>query len=94
MELMVRVGHDNGLRLDLESVVVNNKRYAVQAAPSGNYLVGEVVRDRTTADVSGRDINAPVSSIVTFRLKRSLDIGVADPGFDRDGVHYHGGGGR
>ena len=91
VEVMVRVAHDNGLRLDLESVVVNNERYAVQAEPKGDYLVSEIIGDQTAAEVSGSAINAPLNSIVMFRLKRSLDIGVADPGFDRDGVHYHGG---
>lgn len=34
MELMVRVAHDNGLLLDLESVTVNGHRYAVRTEPN------------------------------------------------------------
>ena len=37
----------------------------------------------------GRSLYLPAESLVTFRLARRLNVGVADPGFDRDNRHYH-----
>ncbi len=42
------------------------------------------------AAVRGRNVRLPAESVVTFRLDRGLDIGIADSGYDRDGRHYHG----
>jgi hypothetical protein len=38
---------------------------------------------------SGRSVNIPPGSLLTFRLQRPLVIGAPDEGFNRDGVHYH-----
>ena len=38
---------------------------------------------------SGRIVRIPAESVLTFRLERPLEMGVPDPGLDRDGVHYH-----
>lgn len=96
VELMVRVARDNGLLLDLESVVVNSHRYAVRTdldrveSKSDGSEVGEIMGDLTSGHESGRAVNVPRNALVTFRLKRALDIGVADQGSDLDGIHYHG----
>ena len=37
----------------------------------------------------GRSVRVPAGSLLTFRLERGLDIGVPDPGFSRDRMHYH-----
>ena len=37
----------------------------------------------------GRSVYLPSESVVTFRLARRLNVGVADTGFDRDNRHYH-----
>jgi hypothetical protein len=37
----------------------------------------------------GRSVYLPAESLVTFRLARRLNVGVQDPGFDRDNRHYH-----
>jgi hypothetical protein len=37
----------------------------------------------------GRMVRVPRESLLTFRLERPLEIGVADTGFSRDGRHYH-----
>ena len=37
----------------------------------------------------GRSVYLPAESLVTFRLARRLNVGVADTGFDRDNRHYH-----
>jgi len=38
---------------------------------------------------SGREVRIPAESLVTFRIEQSLTVGVPDPGYDRDGDHYH-----
>lgn len=94
-ELMVRVAQDNDLILDLESVVVNGQRYAVRSDPNrvqsqhDNSLVGAIVGAVSGGQASGRAVRIPRGAIVTFRLDRPLEVGVADRGVDRDGRHYH-----
>lgn len=95
VELMVRVAPDNDLILDLDSVSVNGERYAVRAHPQrvesrpNNSLVGAIVGTVTGAELRGRAVRIPRDSIVTFRVSRPLEMGVADRGTTRDGVHYH-----
>lgn len=94
-ELMVRVARDNDLVLDLESVVVNGQRYAIKADPNrveherDNSLVGALVGAVTGAQAMGPAVRVPRGAVVTFRLDRPLDLGVADRGVDRGGYHYH-----
>jgi hypothetical protein len=94
-ELMVRVASDNDLILDLESVVVNGQRYAVRSDPNrvesqhDNSLVGAIVGAVSGGQVSGRAVRIPRDSVVSFRLGRPLEMGVADRGVDREGSHYH-----
>jgi hypothetical protein len=38
---------------------------------------------------SGSSVSVPRGSILTFRLTQPLDLGVADNGYTRNGVHYH-----
>jgi len=94
-ELIVRVARDNDLILDLESVVVNGQRYAIKTEPNrvqsqrDNSLVGAIVGAVSGGQVTGRAVRIPRNSIVTFRLDRALDMGVADRGVTRDRYHYH-----
>jgi hypothetical protein len=94
-ELMVRVERDNDLILDLESLVVNGQRYAIQSGPNrvesqrDNSLVGAIVGAVSGGEVQGRAVRIPRNAVVTFRLDRPLDVGVADRGVDRGGYHYH-----
>jgi hypothetical protein len=37
----------------------------------------------------GGSIRLPAESVITFRLDRTLRVGSADNGFNRDGRHYH-----
>ena len=91
VELMVRVGRNNGLLLDLESIVIGGQRYAVRAeAPREDSAISEIMPELTTGQVSGKAVNVPRDSVVTFRLKRPLEVGIKDQGSDRDGIHYHG----
>lgn len=95
VELMVRYTRDNDLVLDLESVVVNGERYAIRTEPRrmesqrDNTLVGNIVGAINGGEARGRAVRLPRDTVVTFRLERPLDLGVADRGVDRDGHHYH-----
>lgn len=94
-ELIIRVAPDNDLILDLESVVVNGQRFAIRAEPNrvesqrDNSLVGAIVGAVSGGNVRGRAVRIPRDAVVTFRLDRPLDMGVADRGVDRNGYHYH-----
>jgi len=94
-ELIVRVARDNDLILDLESVMVNGQRYAIRTDPSrvesrrDDSLVGAIVGAINGGEAQGRAVRIPRDSVVTFRLGRPLDMGVADRGIDRDHYHYH-----
>jgi len=95
VELIVRVERDNDLILDLESVMVNGQRYAIETAATrvdssrDNSLVGAIVGAVNGGQVRGRAVRIPRDTLLTFRLDRPLNIGVADRGLDRDGRHYH-----
>jgi hypothetical protein len=94
-ELIVRVAPDNDLILDLESVVVNGQRYAVRTDPNrvesqrDNSLVGAIVGAVSGGEVRGRAVRIPRDAVVTFRLDRPLEMGIADRGVTREGQHYH-----
>src|SRR4051794_7055708 len=94
-ELIVRVARDNDLILDLESVVVNGQRYAIKTdsnrveSQRDNSLVGAIVGAVSGGQAMGRAVRIPRNSVVSFRLDRPLDMGVADRGVTRDRYHYH-----
>ena len=95
VELIVRVERDNDLIIDLESVVVNGQRYAVrtdatrvQSDRDNSGLIG-IIGAISGAEVRGRAVRIPRDSVLSFRLQRPLDMGVADRGLMRDGRHYH-----
>ena len=95
VELIVRVAPDNDLILDLDSVIVNGQRFAVKADPNrlesrrDNSLVGSIVGAIEGGQVRGRAVRVPRQSVLTFRIDRPMEMGVADRGYDRDGRHYH-----
>ncbi len=95
VELMVRYTRDNDLILDLDSVTVHGERYAVRTDPKrmesrhDDSLVGGIVGAINGGEGHGRAVRVPRDSVVTFRLERPLDMGVADRGVTRDGYHYH-----
>ena len=92
---MVRVARDNDLILDLESVVVNGQRYAIRTdanrieSQRDNSLVGAIVGAINGGEARGRAVRIPRGSVVSFRLERPLEMGIADRGVTRDGYHYH-----
>jgi hypothetical protein len=95
VELIVRVAQDNDLVIDVESVMVYGVRYAIktdtnrQGAIRDDSLVGAIVGAIQGGEARGRAIRIPRDSILTFRISRPLDMGVADRGVMRDGRHYH-----
>ena len=95
VELIVRVERDNDLILDLDSVTVNGERYAIGTHPTrvesqrDNSVVGSILGAINGGEARGRAIRLRRGSLVTFRLDRPLDMGVADRGIDRDHHHYH-----
>jgi hypothetical protein len=95
VELSVRVTRDKDLLLDLESVVANDERYAVDADPKRvesrgeDDIIGAIVGAINGGEGRGRAVRVPRDSVVSFRLERPLNVGVPDRGYDRDGWHYH-----
>jgi hypothetical protein len=95
VELMVRISRDNDLIIDIESVRVNGERYAVKVEPNrqearqDDSLVGSIVGAIQGGEARGRAVRIPRDSVLTFRLERPLEMGVADRGTDREGHHYH-----
>jgi hypothetical protein len=89
------VSRDNDLILDLESVSVNGNRYAIKTDPNrqeakrDDSLVGSIVGAIRGGEARGRTVRIPRDSVLSFRLDRPLDMGVADRGRDREGRHYH-----
>ena len=95
VELIVRYARDNDLILDLDSVTANGQRYGVKTDPMrvqsqyDNSLVGGILGAISGGEVRGQAVRVPRDAVVTFRLQRPLDMGVADRGVMRDGRHYH-----
>jgi len=95
VELIVRRSENEALSLDLESVLINGKRYAIRADPnrvvgtSGtDSLIGTIVGAISGGQI-GQNVRIPRDSVLNFQLQRALDVDVEDRGVDRDGFHYH-----
>jgi len=95
VELIVRATSNNDLIIDLESVVSNGQRYAVKTdakrieSQRDDSLVGNIVGAISGGQGRGPAVRIPRDSRVTFRVQRSLNMGVPDRGSMRDGRHYH-----
>jgi len=95
VELIVRVARDNDLILDLDSVMVNGQRYGIRTdanrieSQRDYSVVGSILGAINGGQAQGRAVRVPSGSLITFRLDRPLDMGVADRGVDRGGYHYH-----
>ena len=95
VELIVRFTRDNDMILDLDSVTANGQRYGVKTDPQrvqsqhDDSLVGGIIGAINGGEARGQAVRVPRDALVTFRLQRPLDMGVADRGVMRDGRHYH-----
>jgi len=95
VELIVRTTSNNDLIIDIESVTARGQRYAIKTDPKrvsaerDDSLVGGLVGAITGGEGRGRAVRIPRDSVVTFRVQRSLDMGVPDRGSMREGRHYH-----
>jgi hypothetical protein len=90
-ELAIRVAPDNDLILDIDSVVINGRRYEVSTEPNrvesekDRSVVGTIVRAINGGRVRGRDVHVPRDTVLTFRLERPLEMRVRrDRDDDRD----------
>jgi len=94
-EMIVRVAPDNDLVIDIESVVVNGQRFAIetnanrQESEKDNSIVGNIIGAIQGGAAHGRAVRIPRDTVLTFRLARPMVVGVPDHGEDRDGYHYH-----
>ena len=95
VELIVRVMRDNDLVLDLESVLVNGRRYALRTdathveSDRDNSLLGNIVGAISGGQAQGRAVRIPRDSVMSFRIQTPLNVDVPDRGVDRNGWHYH-----
>jgi hypothetical protein len=94
VELAVRVAADNDLILDIDSVVVNGRRYSMTTDPNrvesakDRSIVGSIIGAIDGGHVRGRDVHVPRDTVITFRLERPLEVrtggGPRDEGRDRE----------
>jgi hypothetical protein len=95
VELIVRFSRDNDLILDLDSVMVNGERYAPKADTKrvesrlDDSVVGGIIGAISGGQARGEAVRVPRDTVVTFRLRRPLDMGIPDRGVMREGRHYH-----
>jgi hypothetical protein len=96
-ELIVRRAGNNEMVLDMESLTVDGQRYAINTdpAPIGrpadafDRVVGSIVGGIRDGNVRGQAVRIPRDTVMSFRLERALDMGIADQGVNRNGYHYH-----
>ncbi len=65
------------------AIAGGGKGAAIGAAAGAGAGAGTQVLTR------GKKVNVPAESLLTFRLEKSLQMGVADSGITRNGRHYH-----
>lgn len=101
VEMIVRQRGEDRLALDIESINVQGRRYVVDTSgpkfnmqrqdyDHGAGLVGNIVGAITGVETQGERIQVPNESILHFQLQQPLHVvDYQDPGYDRDGNHYH-----
>ncbi|HEY7391865.1 MAG TPA: hypothetical protein VH640_25335 [Bryobacteraceae bacterium] len=100
--MIVRQVGPSQLALDLESITVEGRRYAMDATgpqftmPEAQYnsgagLIGNIIGAVTgNIEYEGNRIHVPAGSVLTFQLRQPLHVvNWADGGYDRNGYHYH-----
>jgi len=99
VELIVRQIRPGRMAIDLESITANGHRYALDSSgprfntgeyQNGGGLVGAIVGAVSGVRTEGGEIRVPAESILTFETRAPLHVvGWQDPGYDREGYHYH-----
>ena len=83
-EMIVRVAPDNDLVIDIESVTVDRRRFAVQTdsnrqeSERDNSLVGGIIGAIQGGQARGRAVRIPRDTVLTFRLARPMVVGVPE----------------
>ncbi|HTW63895.1 MAG TPA: hypothetical protein VME17_04725 [Bryobacteraceae bacterium] len=104
-ELIVREIGPNQMALDLESVTVNGMRYVMDTSgpqfnmPNGEYnngagligsVIGAISGNNVQVETEGNGIRVPDNAAITYQLQEPMHVaGWNDPGYTRDGEHYH-----
>jgi hypothetical protein len=101
-EMIVRQLAPQQLTLDLESITVNGRRYAMDAAGpefnmdpdqynNGGGIIGNILGAVSgNVEYQGDQIRVPAGTDLTFNLQQPLRIvNWRDEGYDRNGYHYH-----
>ena len=100
-EMIIRQVAPQQLTLDLESITVNGRRYAMDAAgpefnmdrdqySNGAGVIGNILGAIGGVEYHGDQIRVPAGTDLTFNLQQPLRIvNWRDEGYDRDGYHYH-----
>jgi hypothetical protein len=104
-ELIVREIGPDQMALDLESVTVNGRRYVMDTSgpqfnmPDGEYnsgagliggIAGAISGGQVQVETRGNAIRVPPDSMITFQLQEPMHVaGWNDPGYSREGEHYH-----
>jgi hypothetical protein len=96
-ELIVRNDQSGDLVLDLESITINGRRYAVRTTGTqvgnnnrrSNDIISAIIGAINGGNARGRAVRIPRGTVMGFRLERALDVDVPDRGVTRDGYHYH-----
>jgi len=76
-------------------VVVDGQRYAIRTDPNRIEsepdwsIVGAIVGAVSGGEIRGRAVKVPRDTIVTLRLERPMEMGIADRGVMHEGHHYH-----
>jgi hypothetical protein len=99
VELIVRQIGPQDMTLDIESITVNGRRYAIdttgpnfntQAYNNGTGIVGAIVGAISGAQTQGAEIRIPPETVLRFQLQQPLHlVNWRDPGYEHGGYHYH-----
>jgi hypothetical protein len=99
VELIVRQREGDRMAIDLESITIDGRRYVLDASgpqfhtseyENGGGLLGAIVGSIPGVRVEGGDIEIPANTVLTFQTRAPLHVvDWQDPGYDREGRHYH-----
>jgi len=99
VELIVRQIRPGHMAIDVESVTVGGHRYVLDSSgpqfntseyANGDGLLGAIVGADAGVHSDGAQVIVPAGSVLTFQTRAPLHVvNWPDPGYDREGRHYH-----